>query len=227
MQITEVSVAGVRSAVVALGHPNKPLRFVLFPMIHFGLPAFYREVAQRLRQCHLVVAEGYDGPSSVGLAYAIALRMTRQRAVDRLVHQDIDFEAIGVPVLWPERLGLDGGHWRRLPLLGWLDVLLLVPSLVVSMLLGGRNWLLRRNLEVSDDTDVRLFLSFLQKPILNNRDEELLEALVKIYESRADEKIDVAVVYGAAHMPAVVQGLAQRFGYRPRRGGEWLTAIDF
>jgi hypothetical protein len=27
--------------------------------------------------------------------------------------------------------------------------------------------------------------------------------------------------------PAVVPDIAQRFGYRLRRGAEWLTAIDF
>jgi dienelactone hydrolase len=37
----------------------------------------------------------------------------------------------------------------------------------------------------------------------------------------------VAVVYGAAHMPAVVQTLVGRLGYRPERGGEWLLAVDF
>jgi hypothetical protein len=34
------------------------------------------------------------------------------------------------------------------------------------------------------------------------------------------------VVYGAAHMPAVVTRLRDRFGYRAQRGADWLTAID-
>lgn len=39
------------------------------------------------------------------------------------------------------------------------------------------------------------------------------------------EPIEVAVDYGAAHMPAVVQGLGEQFGYRPR-SAEWLTVIE-
>src|SRR5439155_5736896 len=38
MQITEVSVIGVRSAVIELRRPGSPLRYVLFPMIHMGQP---------------------------------------------------------------------------------------------------------------------------------------------------------------------------------------------
>jgi hypothetical protein len=227
MQITEVSVLGVRSAVVALRHPERPLRFVLIPMVHIAQARFYRQVADRLRKCQLIVAEGYDGPSSVGLAYAVALRVTRQRSAARLVHQNLDYEALGVPVVWPEGLYPSESHWRRMPVLGWLDVVLLVPALVVMMAMGGRNWLLRRNLEVSDDTEPRLFLSFLQKMFVHDRDRDLLAALAQIHETRADEPIDVAVVYGAAHMPAVVNGLRDRFGYRTQRGGDWLTAIDF
>jgi hypothetical protein len=158
MQITEVSVLGVRSAVVALRHPERPLRFVLIPMVHIAQARFYRQVADRLRKCQLIVAEGYDGPSSVGLAYAVALRVTRQRSAARLVHQDIDYEALGVPVVWPDNVLPSESHWRQLPVVGWLDVALLVPALTVMMTVGGRNWLLRRNLEVSDDTEPRLFL---------------------------------------------------------------------
>ena len=43
----------------------------------------------------------------------------------------------------------------------------------------------------------------------------------------ADEDIEVAVVYGAAHMPAVVRELTGPLGYRVAPGAQWLTAIDF
>ncbi|NJC65178.1 hypothetical protein HC028_11795 [Planosporangium flavigriseum] len=44
-------------------------------------------------------------------------------------------------------------------------------------------------------------------------------------EERSGEDIEVAVVYGAAHVPAIVQGLMNRYGYRPR-SADWLTAAD-
>jgi hypothetical protein len=38
--------------------------------------------------------------------------------------------------------------------------------------------------------------------------------------------IDVPVVYGAGHMPALTHELLRRYGYRPRTA-EWLTVFDF
>jgi hypothetical protein len=226
MQFTEVSVQGIRSAVTILRHPETPLRFILFPMLHIGGPEFYAAVARRLRSCDLIVAEGYDGPSSVGLAYAWATRLTRQRAAGPLVHQDIDYASLGVPTVWPEELTAPGRR-NRMRLTGWLDVALLAPALTVSMAVGGRGRLLSRTLEVSDDTEPRLPGSFLTRWLIHERDTQLVESLVGICAARGGEPIDVAVVYGAAHMPAVVRGLSERCGYRARRGGEWLTVIDF
>jgi hypothetical protein len=66
MQIIEVSVVGVRSAVITLTRRDSPMRFVLFPMIHLGTPGFYRAVTSRLGNCFLVVAEGIRGTSATG-----------------------------------------------------------------------------------------------------------------------------------------------------------------
>lgn len=38
MQLVEVSVTGVRSAVITLEAAGTPLRIVLFPMVHVGHP---------------------------------------------------------------------------------------------------------------------------------------------------------------------------------------------
>lgn len=39
-----------------------------------------------------------------------------------------------------------------------------------------------------------------------------------------DERIDVAVVYRAGHVPAIVRGLLERHGYQARTA-EWLTVV--
>lgn len=226
MQITEVSVFGVRSAVTTFRHPSTPLRFVLLPMIHFGRRDYYQRVARRLATCGLVVAEGYDGPSSTGLAYLTAMRLTGQRGARGLVHQDIDYAALGVPVLWPDALPV-AGRRDRIPMTGWLDLATLVPFLTVTMAVGGRDWLFRRNYQIDDDTEPRLRSKFLNRVFLTERDEDLLSTLSGVHEKRATEPIEVGVVYGAAHLPAVVRLLVGKLGYRPQRDGEWLTAIDF
>ncbi len=226
MQITEVSVVGVRSCVLVFQRRSTPLRFVLIPTVHVGRRDYYRQIADRLSRCQLVVAEGDDGPSSTGLAYTVALRLSRQRRAGALVHQDIDYQALGVPIVWPDDLGTtqrrEGLGWW-----GWLDLVVLVPFLVVTMAVGGRTWLLRQNFEISDDSEPRMRWSFLNKTMVEGRDQDLVAALTKIDEERRDEAIDVGVVYGAAHFPAIVRVLTGRLGYHPQRGGDWLTAIDF
>jgi len=64
MQIIEVSVIGVRSGVLRLTRRDTPLRFEIFPMVHIGEPAFYTAVAERLRRCDLIVAEGVGRPAT-------------------------------------------------------------------------------------------------------------------------------------------------------------------
>jgi hypothetical protein len=226
MQLTEVSVLGVRSSVTVFRHRSTPMRFVVIPTIHIGLPEYYRRIAERLARCELVVAEQYDGPSSTGLAYVTALRLSLQQRGEKLVHQDIDYQALGVRTVWPDG-ELLAGRRKRLPLWGWLDLILMVPFLTITMAVGGRNWLLRRNFEVSDDSEPRMRSSFLHRVILEERDELLVDAVTRIHQERNGEAIDVAIAYGAAHMPAVVQSLVGRLGYRPERGAEWLLAIEF
>ncbi len=50
-------------------------------------------------------------------------------------------------------------------------------------------------------------------------------ALQRIHEERCDEATQVAIVYGAGHMPAVVRYLGQRFGYWAS-DAEWMTIFD-
>jgi hypothetical protein len=212
--------------VTVFQHRGTPLRFVIIPTIHIGRPEYYKQIADRLVRCQLVVAEQYDGPSSTGLAYVTALRLTLQRRDYTLVHQDIDYQALGVPTVWPEGELLPGRR-RRLPWLAWLDLVLLVPFLTVSMAVGGRHWLLRRNFEINDDSEPRIFRSsFLNRVMFDERDVQLVDAVTRICEERSSQAIEVAIVYGAAHMPAVVRTLG-RLGYRPQRGAEWLLAIGF
>lgn len=224
MQIIEVSFMGVRSAVIDLRHPTYPLRFRLFPMIHMGLPSFYREVGRRLKDCDLIVSEGTDRPSSTGRAFLLALRVTRERTATALIAQDIDHAALGIPVRWPDNLSGDNARHHHLSVWDWLDVVLLTPVVTVAMAMGGRQLLLRRVLDLSDDTDVphRLF----GKARDEQREADLLATLEAVHQERHGAPGVVAVVYGAAHMPTVVHTLRDRFGYRAR-SADWLTVIDF
>lgn len=228
MQILEVSVAGVRAAVSTFRRPDTELRFRLFPMMHLGRPEFYRQVEDRLARCDLIVAEGRDQGSSVGLACLWAARATRQRGVRHLVHQNIDYAALGVPVVWPDfpsgnTRPSPRNRWRIAGPLSWLDVVLIGSSQLVLMGLSGRGRLARSIREINDDTRPRLRV--LGDLLLHSRDRALARSLTEVRDERADTSQTVAVVYGAAHLPAAARCLA-RLGFRPV-SADWLTVIDF
>lgn len=219
-----MSVIGIRTSITVFRRRTGGLRFVVIPTIHIGRPDYYRAIAERLRPCVAVIAEQYDGPSSTGLAYVTALRLTRQRIGCDLVHQDIDYAALGVPIIFPDaHLGPAPQPDRRMPAEGWLDVALLTPALALDMALSGREWLA----EGRYDSTPTAGWDFLTRKLITERDELLIGVLREIDGEFAAEDMEVAVVFGAAHMPAVVRELAGRLGYRPAPGARWLTAVDF
>ncbi|MEU8662734.1 hypothetical protein, partial [Actinoplanes philippinensis] len=228
--VTEWSDAGFRTAVRVLRRPAGGLRWVVIPTIHVGHPDYYWAIWQRLRSCQAVVAEQYDGPSSTGYAFATAMRLTRQRASRELVHQDIDYGALGVPVVFPDaHTAPPPEDDRRMPDRGWADVIVSTPGLALRMALSGRDdWLAGQCLDVDDTTEFAPMPGEVLGPDgLTERDRLLLGVIREIDEAFAVEDIEVAVVFGAAHMPLVVRELTGTLGHRPFAEEEWLTAIDF
>lgn len=232
MQFVEATGLSVRSAVWVLTRRGTPLRFQLFCMVHIGSQGFYDEVAARVGGCDMIVAEGY-GPSRRRFArLRLGLYRVLRRAGDTgLVHQHLDYAAFGVPVLWPDLddappqdavARVERSWGGRLLFLGFL--LLLPLRMFVVPVLGGRRFLRGSlGLDVEDTTVLGGGGGgHLTAMLLDDRDDLLVAALSRLHEERAAEPLDVAVVYGAAHMPAVVRRLNAAYGYRPT-AGEWLT----
>jgi pheromone shutdown protein TraB len=65
----------------------------------------------------------------------------------------------------------------------------------------------------------------INEAMLGERDQRLVDALVRLHEERAHEDITIGIVYGAGHVPAVVNGLESRLGYFVR-SADWLTVIE-
>ncbi|GAA4960121.1 hypothetical protein [Actinoplanes utahensis] len=223
MQFTEMSVTGFRTSVTVFRRGAAGLRWVLIPTIHLGHADYYWAIWQRLRSCQAVIAETWDGPSSTGLLYARALRLARQRAGRDLVNQDIDYGSLGVPVIFPDAyLAPDAGPDRRMSDEERVSVAVLTPLMALHMALtGDGDWLGGTNLEVTDST------VYERDEETIKRDELLLGVIREIDGEFAGEDMEVAIVFGAAHMPIVVRELAGRMGYRVMPGARWLTAIDF
>lgn len=232
MQIIEVSVTGVRSAVLTLRRGPTPMEFVLVPMIHLGTAAFYADVKARLRECQLVVAEGVSGRSVLMRALTLAYRLPGRSRRLNLVVQDDGYADCGVPVIHPDMTARQfARRWRSIPAAQRMLVWILVPVVALTTRVIGTRRLLSRHLEITDlptpgDHAVREKMPKLMDVLVDHRDAVLLDALAAIHEQHCAEPIQVAVVYGAGHMPAIVQGLWTRHGYRPR-AAEWLTVFDF
>ena len=223
MQLTEMSVLGFRTSVTVFRRPAGGLRWVIIPTIHMGHADYYWAIWQRLRSCQAVIAEIWDGPSSTGMAYANAMRLTRQRASRDLVPQDIDYGALGVPIIFPdEHLAPNAEPDRRMPREQRLAATVMTPVLALHMALtGDDDWLGNVSLDIHDHTEFARTRSDIE------REDLLLGVLREIDGEFATEDMEVAVVFGAAHMPTVVRELTGKLGYRVVRGSEWLTAIDY
>jgi hypothetical protein len=230
VQLLEVNSFGVRSAVVRLQHPQTPMRFVLFPMLHLGSADFYREVATRLHGCQLVVAEGIRGRSTAALALTRAYRLLRRSQRLGLVVQELDLGGLGVPVIGPDMSAAEfGQRWRQLAVVPRMLVWCLVPLFACGIALFGSRRFLARGLGSLDDLPAREErvpegFEDMERLIVDDRDKLLLDALASIHEQRCHEPIEVAVIYGAEHMRAVVHDLSARFGYRPV-SADWLNVF--
>jgi hypothetical protein len=233
MQIIENSVTGTRSAVLRLTHRDARLQFLIFPMIHVARPRFYADVAERLRRCDLLVVEGVRGRSVWAWAFTLTYRIVRANRRSGLVVDDIPYASLGVPMVNPD-VTVDelARGWRATPLRYRLMMWCVIPVVVVATFFGGRRALLSRDVEINDlpseseqEFHDSVFGEHFRRTFGGSRDERLLASLVEIYRARAGEHIEVAIVYGAGHVPAIVRGLADRLGYRVR-SGEWLTVLD-
>jgi hypothetical protein len=203
VQIIEVTGFGVRSAILRLRRTGSPMQFVVYPMIHIGSSAFYEEVSNRLRRAQLIVAEGVkDGgrPSVLSLALTLSYRVVRFNRRVNLDVQDIDYEALGVPVVNPDVTTDEfRTSWSRIPIASRLLVWCVLPVVVLGRLVGATSAIWTKATEVNDlpsDEDERLAESQpeLMHAMLDERDERLLACLSELHEERGAEEIEVAVV---------------------------------
>jgi hypothetical protein len=157
------------------------------------------------------------------MAYANAMRLARQRASRDLVPQDIDYAALGVPVIFPDDyLAPNADPDRRMSRQERLAATVMTPILALHMALtGDGDWLGNNPLDLHDHTEVNRDAGD------RKREDLLLRVMREIDGEFAAEDMEVAVVFGALHMPTVVRELTGRLGYRVVPGSRWLTAIDY
>jgi hypothetical protein len=232
VQFIEVSVTGVRSAVITLRAPDRPQRIVLFPMMHLGEPTFYAGVTVRLGQCAVVLDEGIREQSLIARALTISYRLPGRRGRLALVEQRIDYSRLSAEVIRPDMTGRQfRAGWQGVPVLQRAAFVLLAPVVGAGFWLLGTRRMVARYAAAEDLPDAAEVMLRNEAPaltelLLDRRDALLAAALDEVLVQYRDESIDIAVVYGAAHMPALTRYLLAKYEFRPR-DAEWLTVFDF
>ncbi|RZS41363.1 hypothetical protein EV193_103686 [Herbihabitans rhizosphaerae] len=230
MDIIDVGPMGLRTSVVTLRRAGTPLVFTLYPMIHLAAREFYDAVSHKLAGHDLVVAEGIRGSDRRGRMITSAYRYAAGNDRLGLVVQPKSMVEVGVPLIWADMTSTEfGKHWQDIPLTHRILASTAAPVFGLYLRWFGTRGAIAGYLELNDDIidhrrtwDPELPMD---KLIEDKRDALLAEALDKIHTERAQEKIDVAVVYGAAHVRPVVTFLMARHGYKVR-AGEHMTVFS-
>lgn len=218
--------------MITLRARDRKQRIVLFPMLHLGAPAFYEDVTARLGQCAVVLAEGIREESLIARALTTSYRLPVRRGRLGLVEQRIAYSSLSAEVIAPDMTGrqLRAG-WRAVPILQRASLPLLAPAMGAVFWLFGTRRMLARYAAAEDLPDAAEIMlrdkaQALTELILDRRDALLAAALDEVLARPGDEATDIAVVYGAGHMPALTRYLVAKYGFRPREA-EWLTVFDF
>jgi hypothetical protein len=230
MQIVERSMMGVRAARQVMQSPDKEVSVTLFPMIHIGQESFYRQVYGDTCEHDVVLVEGVRSPIT-------RLITSSYRWIDKnklgLVVQPRHPEAIdGKPRIVHADLSTDEFHrqWGKLPI--WLKLIvgIFAPLVGVHRRLFATRESLAKAMEMEDRLSSDEILSFdprfaaLRRTIMHVRDKRLIEKLGEELD-RGERPRKIAVVYGAAHMRAVLAELGRR-NFRTA-GATWQTVMAF
>jgi hypothetical protein len=222
MQYIESSVIGVRSAVITLKRRATPLQFVLFPMVHVGEPEFFRAVADGAGECDIILAEG--APSHYAPIQAWMSKFRHDGLVDQLTA--LDLEKLGVPVWWEHQPDGQPASGRDRIVTRAGDA----AAAVILKVAGRYGSPLRLpNLDQSDEHDDQLdsmgaglFERAVVQRLLHDRDARLTHALRTVHKARCRKGGTVAVVWGAAHIPAAVDFLTDVLEYHLAEA-RWLV----
>jgi len=227
-----------------LEHPASGVRVVLIPMYHVAEAGYYAAVQEELERSDLVLVEGVGGDPSLSPSQALLeIVFASQRRIASFSALTRQHEALRHGAHWkPADLPL--ADWRAtmpwwspavqtlsLPLIvvvtepaaliSWTERLLLAPFGSIgsgaAVETAWRHFLVNDPPETDDEA-----LDFLLPGIISLRNEHLLAVFE---DALSDPDVRrVAIPWGAAHMPGILDGLeASGFAIRDHR---WIRAIS-
>lgn len=231
MQIVERSVLGVRAARHILKSPDNEVSVTLFPMIHIGQESFYRQVYDDALQHDVVLVEGVRSP--VTRLITSSYRWIDKAKLGMIVQPRLKDAVDGGPRIVHADLSADEfhRHWAELPF--WLKIAvgICAPLMGVHRRFFATRESLAKAMEMEDLLSSDEILGFdprfaaLRRTILYVRDQRLIEKLGEELDRLPDRPRKIAVIYGAAHMRAVLAELRRR-NFRTA-GATWQMVMAF
>jgi hypothetical protein len=220
MQILESSALGLRSARLVFKGVQSGKIVTLFPMVHIGLPGFYRQVHEDALEHDAVLIEGLRSPitervtrsyrwviNPKRLPLVVQPRLTKEEtARTRVVHADLSHDEFVI-------------EWRRVPLhiRLWLYVVGPVYGIyqrwfgTLESLAKGHSFddILGRNEALGWSPE----LGAIHQAVLTVRDARLVSKLADLLDAPVTDVRSIAIIYGARHMRAVLRELTCRREY--------------
>lgn len=213
---------------VTLRSKNKA-SFTLFPMIHVGDAAFFETVARQANAHDLVLCEGVRGAAgrSANLAYrAATLGHSQLKFQNREMRRALTGDASGGGgTKWvnsdmnPEEFR---AKWKKVPFWQRMLVRVALPILAIALRFRKLRHSLLDNLSESDPQADKNVAPELFDLLVQERDAVLLKNCEQVMDAAVGQR--VAVIWGAHHMPALIQALIHTHGYRIT-SRKWVPAM--
>lgn len=201
--------------------------FTLFPMMHIADRTFYDVVKQDADAHDLVMYEAFNGPMSTK-----PLPLTAEEASQKLIGQNKILRPNGATHWWYT----DTSRTEMRTALRGIPIhkrLALTVAAAVMAPLSRFGWFLRWMQTIADDDDVAkapltrnsivdLFGEEATQFVLDSRDARLAAHCDSIMQDWSGCR--VAVIWGVAHMPALLDHLRETHGYQVA-DQRWMRAI--
>jgi hypothetical protein len=231
VQLVETSPFGLRSGRHRLTSPNSSVSVTLFPMVHVGEAEFFEKTYDDAFAHDVVLLEGIKSP--VGTHLTRTYRWIRPSRLGLVIQPKYPGPEACRAVLIRADLSQEEFHaeWRKVSPWLRLYVYLLVPLMGLYFRWFASRESIGEHLSLEDYQSREETLSWnpgtvaFNHSLLGARDVRLVEHLREQIDLSGSTERCVAVVYGAAHMRAVLAELGRR-GFRSV-DSEWRTIIGF
>lgn len=231
MQITEASLIGLRSAVMILKNPQNRLTIKIVPMVHYADKSFYEEVEKIVLASQFSIQEGvkadtndliYDGdletpfysntsPNRLGLFEQPDFSLKGIK----ILNFDSDAKNIFSKIEFADNVS----RWKKALyffVVGSGFICLSILRLIrfigsIYTFFNQSRSSLAKNLNI--DTTSSNFFDLVNNSFLSSfvaRDQNFHSKLGSFLEERKDQECTVSILYGAMHVPTLLDFLATK-----------------